>query len=61
MESNAQIPGFIQHAMADASDAELRQAAQAFHEYMAAVWDICRRVSRDDDDSLKMDRCDRVE
>lgn len=56
------IPSHIQRLMPDASEADQQKATAAFDEYMAVVWEIVDRLSRErESDSPNLGKCDRFE
>ena len=58
-----EIPKLIRRVMPTASETELREATETFNEYMAVVWDIFKRIKREqmDRDSPNAGVCDRVD
>ncbi len=60
--SKPAIPEYIRRVMPNASDADLQQAVATFDEYMAVIWEIVDRLSRERrSDSPTPMKCDRVE
>jgi hypothetical protein len=47
MTANQEIPLFIRRVMPRAIEAELLEATETFHEYMAIVWRIAERLWRE--------------
>lgn len=46
-DSINEIPQFIRRVMPAAGTAELREATTAFDEYVAVVWEIFQRITRE--------------
>ena len=62
-DDNGEIPLFIRRVMLKATETELREATATFDRYMAVVWEIFERISREqaEPDSSTSTPCDKID